>query len=59
VTELVYQGESTLLHVDLDGGTRIAVRQAASAASPPLPVPGGAVTLGLAPADTILVSDTP
>ncbi len=59
VAELVYQGESTLLHVDLDGGTRIAVRQAASAAAPPLPTPGGAVILGLAPADTILVSDTP
>ena len=59
VAELVYQGESTLLHVDLDGGTRIAVRQAASAAAPPLPAPGGAVTLGLAPADTILVPDAP
>ncbi|MBL8697459.1 MAG: ABC transporter ATP-binding protein [Alphaproteobacteria bacterium] len=55
ITELVYQGESTLIYVDLDGGPRIATRQAASAAAPPLPGIGGAITLGLAPADTFLV----
>jgi putative spermidine/putrescine transport system ATP-binding protein len=57
VAELVYQGESTLIYVDLDAGTRIAARQASSAAATALPGIGGAITLGLAPADTILVSD--
>ena len=59
VTELVYQGESTLVYVDLDSGPRIAARQAASASAPPLPEIGGAIALGLAPADTILVPDAP
>jgi putative spermidine/putrescine transport system ATP-binding protein len=57
LTELVYQGESTLLYVDLDSGQRVAARQAASAAAAALPEIGGAITLGLAPADTILVPD--
>jgi putative spermidine/putrescine transport system ATP-binding protein len=57
LTELVYQGESTLLYVDLDSGQRVAARQGASAAAPALPEIGGAITLGLAPADTILVPD--
>jgi putative spermidine/putrescine transport system ATP-binding protein len=57
VAELVYQGESTLIYVDLDVGQRIAARQASSAAATALPGIGGAITLGLAPADTILVPD--
>ncbi len=56
VAELVYQGESTLVYVDLDGGPRISARQTTSAASPPLPGIGEPIALGLAPADTILVS---
>lgn len=57
VKELVYQGETLLISVDLPGGHEIAVRQPTSSAAPPPPEPGADVTLGLAPGDTIIVPD--
>jgi putative spermidine/putrescine transport system ATP-binding protein len=50
VTECVYQGESTLVAVTLAGGDPIALRHTGAG-----PAVGDAVTLGLAPADTLLV----
>jgi len=55
VRDLVYQGESTLVQIELAQGARVAVRHPANAAVPPPPPPGAPVVLGLAPADTILV----
>ena len=53
--EVVYQGESTLLYVDLPGDVEVAVRQPATSVGPPLPAPGAAVRLGLPAGDTMLV----
>jgi putative spermidine/putrescine transport system ATP-binding protein len=55
VKELVYQGESSLLYVALADGQPIALRQPAGSAERSLPPPGAPITLGLAPADTIIV----
>jgi putative spermidine/putrescine transport system ATP-binding protein len=54
VKEFVYQGESSLLYVSLAGGQPIAIRQPAGSAQR-APLPGAPITLGLAPADTIIV----
>jgi len=54
VKETVYQGESTLVSVVLADGQEIAVRHPASGAAAPIP-PGAKVTLGLAPADAVIV----
>jgi putative spermidine/putrescine transport system ATP-binding protein len=54
VKEFVYQGESSLLYVILADGQPIAIRQPAGSAHR-VPPPGAAITLGLAPADTIIV----
>src|SRR5215470_7226351 len=55
VKECVYQGESSLLYVSLADGQPIAIRQPAGSTQRPLPPPGAPITLGLAPADTIVV----
>lgn len=55
-TEVVYQGDSVLLHADLSGGDRIVLRapmQGANVTS--LPTVGDALTLCLAPEDTVLI----
>ena len=54
VKEFVYQGESSLLYVTLADGQPIAIRQPAGSAHR-APAPGAVITLGLAPADTIIV----
>jgi len=54
VKEFVYQGESSLLYVALADGQPIAIRQPAGSAHR-APPPGAPITLGLAPADTIIV----
>jgi putative spermidine/putrescine transport system ATP-binding protein len=54
VKEFVYQGESSLLYVVLAEGQEIAIRQPAGSRQH-LPPPGGAITLALAPSDTIIV----
>ncbi len=54
VKEFVYQGESSLLYVSLADGQPIAIRQPARSAHG-APPPGAPITLGLAPADTIIV----
>jgi putative spermidine/putrescine transport system ATP-binding protein len=54
VKEFVYQGESSLLYVSLANGQPIAIRQPAGSAQR-APRPGAPITLGLAPADTIIV----
>ena len=54
VKEFVYQGESSLLYVSLTDGQPIAIRQPAGSAHR-APPPGAPITLGLAPADTIIV----
>src|SRR5262245_10715016 len=54
VKEFVYQGESSLLYVSLADGQPIAIRQPAGSAGR-APLPGAPITLGLAPADTIIV----
>ena len=59
VKEIVYQGESCLIYVTLggalgDGGRELVTRQSTSSAVA-LPEVGEAITLGLAPSDTIVV----
>src|SRR5262249_6457423 len=54
VKECVYQGESSLLYVWLADGQPIAIRQPAGSTQRPLPPPGAPITLGLAPADSIV-----
>ncbi len=53
--EVVYQGESTLLYVDLPDGIELAIRLPATSAGPTLPQPGAPVRLGLPACDAILV----
>jgi putative spermidine/putrescine transport system ATP-binding protein len=56
VTEIVFQGESMLLYVDLGEGGTIATRQATSRALlDRMPETGGRVRLGLHPKDTVVV----
>jgi putative spermidine/putrescine transport system ATP-binding protein len=52
VREIVYQGESSLAYLTLSGGGDLALRWTGTA---PVPGPGEAIRLGLAPEDTILV----
>ena len=54
VKEFVYQGESSLIYVSLADGQPIAIRQPARSAERAA-LPGAPITLGLAPADTIIV----
>jgi putative spermidine/putrescine transport system ATP-binding protein len=54
VREVVYQGESSLVYVTLVDGHELAVREPATSAVVPAAA-GGAVRLGLASADTIIV----
>jgi putative spermidine/putrescine transport system ATP-binding protein len=51
VTECVYQGDSTFVAVTLAGGESVALRHAGT----DTPVVGDSVSLGLAPADTLLL----
>ena len=53
--EIVYQGESTLLYVDLPDGAEIAIRQPATSLGQSMPEPGAPVRLGLPAKDTMLV----
>ncbi|WP_374440937.1 ABC transporter ATP-binding protein [Stella sp.] len=55
VEDVVYQGDSVLVQAVLADGTRIAVRTAPGAAA--IPAKGSAVTLGLSPADTVVIAD--
>ena len=55
VRELVYQGESMIIYVELVDGIEIAVRQPATSAGPALPTVGTQVRLGLPIGDTLLV----
>jgi putative spermidine/putrescine transport system ATP-binding protein len=57
VKELVYQGETLLISVELPGGEEIGVRQPTSSAAPPPPEAGAEVVVGLAFDDTIIVPD--
>lgn len=57
VKELVYQGETLLISIELSGGHEIAVRQPTSSAAPPPPDVDKDVTLGLAPDDAVIVPD--
>ena len=60
VLELVYQGESVLLQIELAEGTQTAVRgSSARGATAAIPGVGEAVRLGLAPDDTFLLPDEP
>ena len=55
-----YQGESILAQVELADGSRIAVRSSsAPGVVAGIPVTGAPVLLGLAPQDTLLLSDSP
>jgi putative spermidine/putrescine transport system ATP-binding protein len=60
VAEAVFQGESVLLTVTLEGGheiqARLPNRRLGSGA---VPAPGSAIQLGLAPEDTLLLPDEP
>lgn len=56
VKEVVYQGDSYLLLAELPGGHEVAVRGVVRFETVAnLPKPGSAVSLGLAPADTVLI----
>lgn len=56
VIDLVFQGESVLLQIRLDGGDTVALRMgAAPAARRALPAPGAEVRLALAPEDISLL----
>lgn len=55
-TEVVYQGDSYLLHAHLTDGTQIAMRGAVTGKSvSSLPSTGDEVTLSIAPEDTVLI----
>ena len=55
-TEVVYQGDSYLLHARLESGTEIAVRGGVRGGTlSALPAVGDKVTLTLAPEDTVLI----
>ncbi|MCV6592356.1 MAG: ABC transporter ATP-binding protein [Silicimonas sp.] len=55
-TEVVYQGDSYLLHADLAGGKQIAMRGAVTGKSvSSLPASGDKITLTIAPEDTVLI----
>lgn len=55
-TEVVYQGDSYLLHANLADGTQIAMRGAVTGKSvSSLPSIGDKVTLSIAPEDTVLI----
>ena len=54
--DVIYQGESVLLEVELPDGTLVPVRgSSARGAMASVPEPGAPITLGLAPEDTFLV----
>tara|TARA_R110002020_G_scaffold95357_30_gene228827 strand:- start:7309 stop:8391 length:1083 start_codon:yes stop_codon:yes gene_type:complete len=53
-TDVVYQGDSYLLHARLNDGSQIALRGAMRGTAA-LPEEGQAVTLGLAPEDTVVI----
>ncbi len=56
VTEIVYQGDSVRIDVRLAGGELVTLRELARASRiATLPAPGDRVSLGLDPADTLLV----
>ena len=58
VREMVYQGDSFLLQVQLADGIKINLRGiSTSGAMAAIPRPGEAVTLGLSPDDTVLLAD--
>ena len=58
VKDLVYQGDTVLMVVALADGTEIGMRGGTSRQElAMLPEPGGAVTLGLHPDDTVLIAD--
>ncbi|MBL8671539.1 MAG: ABC transporter ATP-binding protein [Alphaproteobacteria bacterium] len=58
VRDVVYQGDSFLVRVVLADGTEVGARGVASSrAMAAAPAPGAEVTLGLSPADTILLAD--
>lgn len=58
VEAVVYQGESFLLQARLADGSAVALRGVSTKdAMAAIPGPGGAVTFGLAPEDTVLLSD--
>ncbi|NCQ24308.1 MAG: polyamine ABC transporter ATP-binding protein [Rhodobacteraceae bacterium CG17_big_fil_post_rev_8_21_14_2_50_63_15] len=58
VSELVYQGESFLLYARLADGSELVVRGAIRDETfRSLPAPGATVTLGITPADTVVIAD--
>jgi putative spermidine/putrescine transport system ATP-binding protein len=58
VKDLVYQGESFLLYVDLDDGAEVTLRSPTRReVLNAVPAPGSSITLGLHPEDTIVVGD--
>jgi putative spermidine/putrescine transport system ATP-binding protein len=58
VKDLVYQGESFLLYVELDDGAEVTLRSPTRReVLNAVPPPGSPITLGLHPEDTIVVGD--
>jgi putative spermidine/putrescine transport system ATP-binding protein len=58
VRDVVFQGESVVSYVEIDGAVEVAVRHLSrEMAQGRTPVPGTEVTLGLEPADTLILSD--
>jgi putative spermidine/putrescine transport system ATP-binding protein len=58
VKDLVYQGESFLLYIDLDDGVEITLRSPTRReVLDAVPDRGGEITIGLHPEDTIIVSE--
>ncbi len=58
VSEVIYQGDSTLATCTLEDGQPLGVRLPTLARTT-MPTPGEKIRLGLAPEDTVLVSDDP
>ncbi len=54
IVDIVYQGDSILLHVVLAEGTRVAIRSTSRAE---VPAAGSEVTVGLSREDTLLLSE--
>ncbi|MFS2198779.1 ABC transporter ATP-binding protein [Pseudomonas sp. Pseusp3] len=58
VLDIIYQGESLLLEVDLGQGERVSIRRPSrNKEGAPLPLRGDAVVLGLHPQDSLVVGD--
>ncbi|MFK0095773.1 ABC transporter ATP-binding protein [Pseudomonas sp. NPDC090592] len=58
VQEIIYQGESQLLQIDLGEGAQVSIRRPSRSSSDGIPSRGDAVVLGLHPQDSLIVGES-